>query len=57
MPHIGYGEKEEAKKLARQNIDAFENARVEYIITDCATCGSTLKEYASLLEDDPELCG
>jgi glycolate oxidase iron-sulfur subunit len=54
MPHIGYGEKDEAKKLARQNIDAYENAGVEYIITDCATCGSTLKEYASLLEDDPE---
>ena len=54
MPHIGYGENEEAKKLARQNIDAYEDAKVEYIITDCATCGSTLKEYASLLSDDPE---
>jgi glycolate oxidase iron-sulfur subunit len=53
MPHIGYGEIEEAKKLARQNIDAFNNIQVDYIITDCATCGSSLKNYASLLAGDP----
>ncbi len=54
MPHIGYGEKEEAKKLARKNIDAFQSAEIKYIITDCATCGSTLKDYTSLLSDDPD---
>jgi len=54
MPHLGYGIAEEAQKLARQNIDAFESAGVEYIITDCATCGSTLKGYVALLAGEPE---
>lgn len=54
MPHLGYGEIEEAKKLARENIDHFEAAGVEAIVTDCATCGSALKKYSDLLRDDPE---
>lgn len=54
MPHIGYGETEAAKRLARANIDCFEAAGVETIITGCATCGSTLKSYGDLLRDDPE---
>jgi len=53
MPHAGYGELEEAKRLARKNIDAYEASTDEFIITDCATCGSTLKNYDSLLADDP----
>jgi glycolate oxidase iron-sulfur subunit len=52
MPQTGYGEQETAKALARQNIEAFETTVAEYIITDCATCGSTLKSYGSLLKDD-----
>ncbi len=54
MPHLGYGLREEAKNMARRNIDAYDTVKVDYIITDCATCGSTLKEYEVLLEDDPE---
>lgn len=54
MPHIGYGEEAEARSLARENIDAFQAAGVEAIITDCATCGAMLKKYGSLLQDDPE---
>ena len=54
MPHIGYGEREEAKKLARHNIDSFRKVDIEYIVTDCATCGSMLKNFGSLLSDDPE---
>lgn len=54
MPHLGYGELEEVKRLARNNIDCFDEAGVEVIVTDCATCGSTLKEYGDLLRDDPE---
>ena len=46
--------KKKHKKMARKNIDAFESAKVEYIITDCATCGSTLKSYDSSLSDDPD---
>jgi len=54
MPHLGYGELELAKDLARQNIAAFEDADVEVVITDCASCGSQMIEYAELLSGDPE---
>ncbi len=30
----------------------FEQAQVETIVTDCATCGSTLKDYGKLLAND-----
>jgi len=54
MPCVGYGEIEQAKKLARHNIEVFEQAGVEVIVTDCATCGSTLKSYKTILSDDPD---
>jgi glycolate oxidase iron-sulfur subunit len=42
---------------ARHNIALFEQAQVEFIVTDCATCGSTLKNYGQLLADDPAWAG
>ena len=54
MPMVGYGYKEEARDLARHNIDLLMQLDVDAIVTDCATCGSALKEYAEWLEDDPE---
>jgi glycolate oxidase iron-sulfur subunit len=54
MPAIGYGHRETAQEMARYNIALFEEYDVEAIITDCATCGSVLKEYEELLADDPE---
>ena len=54
MPAGGYGRQDLVVKQARQNIAIFDQADVEIIITDCATCGSTLKEYGVLLANDPE---
>ena len=54
MPAAGYGRQDLVMKQARHNIALFEQAEVEFIVTDCATCGSTLKEYGRLLADDPE---
>ena len=54
MPAIGYGQREVVLDLARHNIALFEQVDVDTIVTDCATCGSTLKEYGELLADDPE---
>jgi len=54
MPAVGYGQREVVLDLARHNIALFEQAGVDVIVTDCATCGSTLKEYGELLADDPE---
>jgi Fe-S oxidoreductase len=53
MPPMGYGDLETVKQMARKNVDVFEKLEVEAIVTDCATCGSTLKEYAHILADDP----
>lgn len=54
MPARGYGRFDQVKAQARHNISLFEQYEVDVIVTDCATCGSTLKEYGSFLQDDPE---
>jgi glycolate oxidase iron-sulfur subunit len=54
MPARGYGRLDLVEKQARHNIAVFERYNVDKIITDCATCGSTLKEYGALLAGDPE---
>lgn len=48
------GSLDAARKLARTNIDAFENAGNGPIVVNAAGCGSALKEYGHLLKDDPE---
>ena len=48
------GEEEQAVKLARQTIEAFEKAQVDEVIINAAGCGSNVKEYGHLLRDDPE---
>jgi glycolate dehydrogenase iron-sulfur subunit len=51
---IHAGDMDEARIMARQNIDAFEHRKAEYIIVNAAGCGAALKEYAHLLHEDPE---
>jgi glycolate oxidase iron-sulfur subunit len=51
MLHSGLEEK--AAELARQMIATFEAANVDTIVINAAGCGSTMKEYAHLLRDDP----
>ena len=48
------GDRETAKDLARQNIDAFEPYDLDVIISNAAGCGTALKEYDILLELDPK---
>jgi glycolate oxidase iron-sulfur subunit len=50
--HLHSGMKDEARKLARRNVDAILDGNFDAIITNAAGCGSTLKEYGELLEDD-----
>ncbi len=47
------GDRAFARDLARRNIDAFLDAAVEAVIVNSAGCGSTMKEYGELLDDDP----
>ncbi len=51
--HAHNGEWEMAKDLARRQIDLIPPESFDVIITNAAGCGSHLKHYASLLEDDP----
>jgi len=50
--HVHSGLREDARRLARQNIDATVKGGFDAIITNAAGCGSTLKEYGDLLADD-----
>lgn len=53
-PIIGMGDLETTKKVAKQNIKAFEEADVDYIIAACPSCTETLHvTYAEILADDP----
>ncbi len=54
MPAHGYGRLDLVREAAKHNITAFMDSDLDVIITDCATCGSTLKEYGEYLKDDPE---
>jgi len=47
------GQEAQAQTLARQMIDVFEQAEVDYIVINAAGCGHTLKEYHHILQDDP----
>ena len=53
MPARGYGRMDLVESQARRNIAVFEQLDVEFIVTDCATCGSMLKGYGPLLSADP----
>ena len=51
--HAHGGQLETAREFARRNIGVFEALPVSAIIINAAGCGSTLKEYGHLLENDP----
>ncbi|MFL6352389.1 MAG: (Fe-S)-binding protein [Bryobacteraceae bacterium] len=50
--HVHSGLKDQARALARNNIDAVLSDNFDAVITNAAGCGSTLKEYDELLEHD-----
>ncbi len=57
MPARGYGRADLVQAQARHNIALFEKHALDAIVTDCATCGSTLKEYGAFLAPDGEWAG
>ena len=50
--HAGF--RNDARKLARNNINVFLAGDYDAIVTNAAGCGSLLKEYDDLLEADPQ---
>jgi glycolate oxidase iron-sulfur subunit len=51
--HAHNGELELAKQMARSNLRAFDLERLDAVITNAAGCGSQLKNYGHLLQDEP----
>ncbi len=52
--HVHSGLLDEARRMARRNIDVFLKGDYDAIITNAAGCGSTLKEYHEMLAGDAE---
>jgi glycolate oxidase iron-sulfur subunit len=52
--HAHAGFREDARTLARNNIQVFLAGDYDAIVTNAAGCGSNLKEYDDLLEHDPQ---
>jgi glycolate oxidase iron-sulfur subunit len=52
--HVHAGLPEEARGLARRNIDALAEGGYDAILSNAAGCGAALKEYGELLESDPD---
>ena len=50
--HVHAGMRDLARRLARQNILTFLDADYDAIITNAAGCGSVLKEYPQLFEEE-----
>ncbi|HWR37864.1 MAG TPA: LUD domain-containing protein [Patescibacteria group bacterium] len=54
-PVLGMGDRETAKKIARRNIEAFEEAAADVIVFACPTCAETWHEtYIELFADEPD---
>jgi len=49
--HAGF--RDDARKLARKNIEVFLSGDYDAIVTNAAGCGSLMKEYDDLLEHNP----
>ncbi len=47
------GREPEAQDYARRLVDTFEASGVQHVVVNAAGCGSTMKDYARLLADDP----
>ncbi|MDR1657130.1 MAG: LUD domain-containing protein [Deltaproteobacteria bacterium] len=54
LPLQMMGERKAAIQTAKANVDAFESAKVDHIMTLCASCANHMKEhYTELTGDDP----
>jgi glycolate oxidase iron-sulfur subunit len=49
---MGAGDFETGRKMADENVTAFKN--LDWVIVDCATCGSAIQDYAKYLADTGE---
>ena len=52
LPHLAHGLRGDFLALAKKNIRLYEEADI--IVSDCASCGGTLKHIASFFQDNPQ---
>jgi glycolate oxidase iron-sulfur subunit len=52
LPHLAHGLRDQFLSLAKENIRLYEDA--DLVVSDCASCGGTLKHLASWFAGDPE---
>ena len=50
--HLHWGDRAGGRALARRNVASFKDA--DWIVTNAAGCGATLRDYGHLLGGDPE---
>jgi len=51
IPAASFGDPASARRLARANAAALHATGADVVVVDCASCGSMLKDYPSLLND------
>jgi glycolate oxidase iron-sulfur subunit len=49
--HLHWGDRDAVRRLARANVAAFQG--VDWIVTNAAGCGTSLRDYGHLLGDEP----
>ena len=52
--NVHAGEMDRGRELAKRNIASFEKSGADVYVVNAAGCGSALKEYGHLFNDDPE---
>jgi len=52
--HAHTGDLEGARRLARQNVRAFSELSLDFLVVNAAGCGAAMKEYPHLLQDDTD---
>jgi len=56
--HAHAGHLDEARRLARRNVDALHpllsSGQAELVVVNAAGCGAAMRDYAHLLQDDPD---
>lgn len=52
-PNIAEGERKTYREMAENTIRIFADRRVDYVVTDCAACGSELKAYRDIFHKNP----
>jgi glycolate oxidase iron-sulfur subunit len=51
--HAHAGDLDTARRLAKENVEAFEQSGADFVVSNAAGCGAMMKEYSQLLADDP----